>query len=52
MRETDGEGYTVEDTKTFVWRCPKCGRKIASPYRKQLDYNIKAHILKHKTEEE
>lgn len=32
--------------------CPVCGKKIVSMYKRQLDYNFKAHLAKHEIGEE
>lgn len=42
-----GEEKTKMTNEITVWRCPECGREIASIYPSQLENNKKVHLLTH-----
>lgn len=37
--------------KIMEWKCPECGKIIASTSKRQEEFNIKQHLEKHRREE-
>ncbi len=34
----------------LTWKCPKCGKEIASLFERQLEQNKKAHLATHEAD--
>ena len=45
----------TEENKTdevLKWKCPLCGKELKSLYKKQFEWLVEQHKLKHKKENE